>query len=381
MTEGHSVRAVRSGLSRRAGIGIAVVAALVLAATAVIAASPGSGSPSSSASNPLGASTGSGLGFYPGYANLARLRSLESFVGRDASYVVQFADQDRTKFDDSVWGQVANAGAVQTLAGRVTLVESIPLAFGPNLDATTAAGRAAAATNLQATAGGTYDNEYRRAASYLKTGGFANAVIRLGWEFDGTWYPWSARGNEALWISAYRHVVGIFRSVAPTFRFDWDGDAGLLQQATTAYPGDEFVDIVGLDVYDKGLPVAWDPSTGSWSDPAAAWRWDLANLQFQRDFAVAHHKQVSYPEWGLSGVNATATSKVGGDDPAFVHGMAEWIKSLARTGPGSLAYQSYFDEDADDGLHRIDAGYFPGAERAFRSDFGTPASGASSASG
>ena len=130
---------------------------------------------------------------------------METWVGRRAT--VQFADQDETKLDPSVWGEVARTGALR-LAG---------------------------------------------------------------------------------------------------FRFDWDGDAGLLQQETAAYPGDTYVDIVGLDVYDKGLPVAWDPPTASWSDPEAAFQWELSNLRFQRDFAVSHHKQVSYPEWGLAGVNAPAT--------------------------------------------------------------------------
>jgi hypothetical protein len=371
MTEGHSVRAVRSTSSRRAAIGVAVVVALVLAATAAIAAIAAlPGSDPGSHSTPSRASAISHLGFYPGYANLAQLKSLETWVGHDASYVVQFADQDATKFDPSVWGEVAKAGALQTLAGRVTLVESIPLAFGPNIDATTAAGRSSARANLQETVAGTYDSQYRRAAEYLKTGGFADAVIRLGWEFDGDWYPWSAHGNEALWISAYRHVADVLRSVSPGFRFDWDGDAGLLQQETAAYPGDTYVDIVGLDVYDKGLPVAWDPTTASWSDPEGAFQWELSNLRFQRDFAVSHHKQVSYPEWGLAGVNATATSKVGGDDPTFVRGMSTWMGSLAAKGPGSLAYQAYFDEDAADGRHRIDTGSFPAAKRAFLSLFG-----------
>lgn len=363
---------VRSALSRRAGVAVTVVVAFVIAATTLVATRSGSGTGSGSSPVATSTSIGSDLGFYPGYANLSRLKTLESWVGRDASFVVQFADQDASKFDDSVWGQVAKAGAVQTLAGRVTLVESIPLAFGPNLDATTAAGRAQAATNLQATAAGTYDAQYRRAATYLQRGGFPDAIVRLGWEFDGTWFPWSAHGNEARFVSAYRHVVDVFRSVSPTFRFDWNGDAGLLQHETDAYPGDDYVDIVGLDVYDKGLPVSWNPDTKFWTDPAAALEWDVRNLRFQRDFAASHHKQVSYPEWALTGVSATATRKVGGDDPTFVKGMSDWMRSLPANGPGSLAYQSYFDEDADDGLHRIDAGYFPDAERTFRSLFGAP---------
>ena len=123
-----------------------------------------------------------------------------------------------------------------------------------------------------------------------------------------------------------------------------------LQSATSAYPGDAYVDIIGLDVYDKGIPVAWNSATKSWVDPDR--RVELGrctNLRFQRDFAIAHGKQVSYPEWGLSGVNATDDLGVGGDNPTFIQGMYDWMNGLPASGPGSLAYHSYFNEDAVDG--------------------------------
>ncbi len=91
----------------------------------------------------------------------------------------------------------------------------------------------------------------------------------------------------------------MFRSVSPSFRFDWNGDPGWLQGQIGAYPGDAYVDIIGIDLYDKGLGVAWNSSTKTWVDPTAAFANDLPSLTFQRDFAIAHGKQVSYPEWAL----------------------------------------------------------------------------------
>ncbi len=300
---------------------------------------------------------------------------LETWLGRRATYVVQFGDTRDRAFTSSVWGQVVKAGALQTISRRVTLVESVPLAFGGLIDATTAAGRASARANLELTVQGAHDAEYRTAAGYLRDGGYPDAVIRLGWEFDGGWYPWSSNGNEALWISAYRHVVEVFRSVSPEFRFDWNGTAGSARHAASAYPGDDYVDIVGLDVYDKGLAVPWNPTTKSWDDPGASFALVTMELQSQRDFAIAHGKPVSYPEWALTGVNATVRSRVGGDDPTFVQGMSNWMNSLPASGPGSLAYQSYFNEDTTDGHHRIDAGYFPRSEQRYRVLFGSPSSG------
>ncbi len=224
---------------------------------------------------------------------------------------------------------------------------------------------------MQASADGSNDGAFRVAANYLKNGGYPAAIIRLGWEFDGGWMPWSSPGNEALWVQAYRHVHDVFRSVSPDFKFDWNGDSGYLQSQTAAYPGDDYVDVVGLDLYDKGMggATAWNSSTRSWSDPNAAWARIVPNLIAQRDFAIAHGKAVSYPEWGLDGVNATATYNVGGDNPTFIQGMYDWMNSLPTSGAGSLLYQSYFNEDTADGNHKINSGWFPSASARYQALF------------
>ncbi len=49
--------------------------------------------------------------------------------------------------------------------------------------------------------------------------------------------------------------------------------------------------------------------------------------------------------------------------------MYDWMHDLPNTGPGSLAYQAYFNEDqAHDGLHRLDA--FPNSRIRFAQLFG-----------
>ncbi len=309
------------------------------------------------------------LGFYPGYGSVAQLTSLESWLGHDANYVVQFADGNAANFAGSVWGEVTKAGAFQVVSNRTTLVESIPLAFGGFVDATTAAGQATARAGLQASANGSNDSLYQQAATSMRAGGFGDAIIRLGWEFDGGWMPWSSNGNNALWVSAFQHVVNVFRSVSPNFRFDWNGDPGWLQGQMGAYPGDNYVDIIGLDVYDKGLGVAWNSSTQTWADPNAAFAKIIPNLEFQRDFAITHGKQVSYPEWALAGGGSESAGNAGNDDPTFIQGMFDWMNSLPSSGAGSLAYHSYFNEDAaQDGNHMLS--HFPQAQARFKALFG-----------
>jgi glycosyl hydrolase family 26 len=306
------------------------------------------------------------LGFDPGYADSAKLQALQAWLDRDTSYVVQFAAFDSASdFEDSVWGQTVAPGGFHDIAARTTFVESVPLTLGLGFGAS-AEQRASA---LLETLSGAHDASYVLAAQYLRSAGFADVVLRLGWEFDGDWMPWSAKGNEALWAATYRHVADLFQTELPDARLDWTGDPQSWRSEVGAYPGDDYVDIVGTDVYDKGLAVDWDPRTGSWADPDAAFASIADDLTFPRDFAVEHDKQVSYPEWGLADGGEESPTSAGNDDPAFVQGMFEWMSALPNDGPGSLAYHAYFDEDTpSDGTHMLE--HFPESQLRFRTLFG-----------
>jgi Glycosyl hydrolase family 26 len=363
---------LRGRVSPRSLFVVAILGVSLLLSSCLPAASGAGPSAGLTAARvPAGSSgVGQGLGFYPGYAAVSTLTGLESWLGRQVGYVVQFSDGSSSQFTGSIWGQVVKAGAFQTLANRITLVESVPLAFdGGFIDASSAQGQATARAALQATVDGAHDGEYRLAAQYLRDGGFGDSIIRLGWEFDGGWYAWSSNGNCSLWQSAWRHVHDVLRSVSPDFRFDWNATASYMPtQAACAWPGDNYVDVVGLDYYDKGFSATIDPATGTWVDPTGVFNSQvLPHLRYQRDFAIAHGKQVSYPEWALA--TGGSEGRGGGDNPAFIQGMYDWMTSLPGAGPGSLAYQAYFNEDApQDGNHRLDN--FPKAKARYRATFG-----------
>jgi hypothetical protein len=365
MTEGgdDETRAVRARVTRP--IGRMLVVGLVGVVGAVVIGAATTRPPSATVVTPTPPSV-TRLGFLTN-GGVAGYQTLESFVSRQTAFVVQNADyRSAHAFESSVWGEVTDAGQFQTLNKQLTFVLSVPLTIGLGFRASTAQ-RALA---LTATASGASDSSIRYISQLLVRGGYPNAIIRLGWEFDGDWMPWSALGNEALWVKAYRHVHDVMRSVSQRFEFDWNGDPGYLQHETAAYPGDDYVDIIGYDVYDQTAGIPWNPSTRSWVDPRAAWNSFLPKLRWQRDFAVAHGKRVSYPEWALSGINGKVTANVGGDDPTFIQGMYDWMNSLPAFGPGSLAYSSYFNADADS-LHRIDGRDFPNASARFKTLFGS----------
>jgi hypothetical protein len=92
------------------------------------------------------------------------------------------------------------------------------------------------------------------------------------------------------------------------------------------YPGDDVVDIVGIDAYDAGVPVGMNRWNRIYTQPDG--------IRDVLQFAAAHGKPLSIPEWGLwpSGANTLG----GDDDPAYVDGIA----GIVRT--NRVAYQSYF---------------------------------------
>jgi hypothetical protein len=194
-----------------------------------------------------------------------------------------------------------------------------------------------AGASLAECAKGTYDAQWRTFGSNLKAAGLTErTIVRLGWEFNGDWYVWSAR-NPAQFAACWRKVVTAAESVAPALRWDWNvnrGPSPLGIDARKAYPGDAYVDYVGVDSYD-GFPAV---------KSASAWNHHVDGpfgLRFWANFARAHDKKLSVPEWGVYPGTAWAGHN-GGDNPYYIAKMFEFF----RTHAGELAYESYFNEPA-----------------------------------
>lgn len=176
---------------------------------------------------------------------------------------------------------------------------------------------------------GSYNANYANAAKKLATAYPDAAVIyiRTGWEFNGDWQPWAAAGKADSYKAAYRQFVTSFRSVSSRFVFEWTPNIG--KQAMNpeeAYPGDDVVDIIGIDFYYNHK---WDNP-----DPAAAWAWMVGQpygLSWHRAFAATHNKPVAYAEWGVGG----------NGDGVYLADVAAWFKSQP------FAYQSYWNSNAD----------------------------------
>lgn len=195
---------------------------------------------------------------------------------------------------------------------------------------------------MAAAARGDYNSHYADVASNLLDYGHGDAIIRIAWEFQGDWYPWgyNALGQDttnyiANYIAAFRNVVREFRKVSPKFTFVWNpnlDDGYRMPDLESAYPGDDVVDSIGLDVYDFN----WN----NLNDPKERFQHDIVDTKFGlswlKDFAAKHHKPISLPEWGCGGDN--------GDNPYCIEATANWIKQ------NNMEFNGYWSGDAQSGF-------------------------------
>jgi beta-mannanase len=118
---------------------------------------------------------------------------------------------------------------------------------------------------------GAYDSCFQDVAQRFKA--FGHPVwLRLWWEFNGTWFPWSYDpSNPQAFISAWQRVVNIFKSVGATnTMFVWAPDEGYFDSSKTltqnGYPGDAYVDWVASDAYNWNTSTAWCTYHAGWCD-------------------------------------------------------------------------------------------------------------------
>ena len=212
-----------------------------------------------------------------------------------------------------------------------------------------------AGVSLQACANGSYNSYWRQFGTNISAYGLGNSVIRLGWEFNGNWYIWQA-SNPAVWVQCWQQIVTSARATAPGLQWDWNVNRGVsagLADPTQAYPGDAYVNTIGVDSYDM-----WPPATTS-----AGWNTQLNGTQgllYWLNFAKAHNKLFAVPEWG----NMTTGTNPGGDDPAYVNDMLGFFQAHSLI----LAWESNFQSPSTGGTYGAGSSV-PNASTAYKAGF------------
>ncbi len=304
----------------------------VAASTVVVATS--SAHNAASSGNPTGVPNSQLLGVFCGNDPRAVMQ-FETWLGRRVDAVLGYTGGSGwADYDGSVaWA----SGLWRKLDRRV--LWSVPLI--PK------------GASLSEAAQGKYDDHYRKAARTLAMFRPEEAVlyIRTGWEFNGDWFPWSAHGKAKEFMGAFQKFVTVFRDVSPRFRFEWNmaiGDVGM--DPESAYPGDAFVDIIGMDFYWN---TKWDPPDAEQAYNSMLTRkW---GLKWHQEFAAAHHKPTAYSEWGV----------MSNDSTAYIQQVMSWFASH------DVVYQTYWNSDADF-RGELSSGQYPAAGDAYRAAFGRP---------
>ncbi len=210
---------------------------------------------------------------------------------------------------------------------------------------------------------GTFDQEFVLLGKQMVAAGYGDSYLRIGWEMNGSWNRWFAGQDPVSFRAYFRRIVHAFRSVpGQHFKIIWNPGMGVLNFAPDqAYPGNGYVDVIGLDVYN----TTWAPNG---QDAASRWSYILTQpygLNWLQTFAKLHRKPIAFPEWG------TGTKPDGhgaGDDPLFVNNMSAWIAN------NNVVMQGYWDYNAWDYDAELSAGQFPLSAAAFSTDFAFPVS-------
>jgi beta-mannanase len=110
---------------------------------------------------------------------------------------------------------------------------------------------------LRLVAGGRYD-AYARAWALAARAYGRPLLLRFAPEMNGDWTPWSAgvNGNSASdYVRAWRHLHDLFRNVGAS-NVSWVWSPNVVFRGSTPltslYPGDAYVDWIGIDGYNWG---------------------------------------------------------------------------------------------------------------------------------
>ena len=311
--------------------------------------------------------------------DLAAVQAYEQFIGRQVNYVLAFmADTPATwaQFETAVLQSATNDGP-----GSRTATEWAPLLGGRTLMLGVPA--CAMGTTWAQEAAGANNQHWAALARNLVAAGLGNCVLRIGREFNGSWYHWQVNtGNVAAYKVGYAGAVAVMRDAGWTGTFMWNpylgqGTFGPGAGAEDAYPGDHVVDVIGVDVYDGNWTGVYpaNPDSATTAQQQQVWdgmltEWD--SLRGWYNLARSHRKPLAFPEWGLRlWKDGEATYHGGGDNAVLVAGMAQFIQ-----GCGAWMHAMWEDHnmgvsDPDNSSGRLCA--VPMARAAFLSAFGTTA--------
>ena len=309
------------------------------------------------------------------------MASFTSLMGTAPSYLDYYVDQSQSV---SQWVSNASwqayAASQSASASGITPVIGLPMT-------STADSSISADQYYKNFAAGDYDDMLKGVVEAWAQQGFTTQYWRPGWEMNLPGMP-SYAGTDAAtqadWIAAYQHIYTVLHAAASAdgvnLQVMWNPSIQNYSPTgspiDTLYPGNQYVDIIGADIYAEVYPYGttsalydWDKSgqalntskpvydsslqqwasdvvnlTHYYTDPAAT-QWSLdgslghsLSLQNLIDFANANGKPVAIAE---AGAGSTSDGAGLGDNPVFV----QWLYQTLENSGANVKFVNIWDSN------------------------------------
>lgn len=178
---------------------------------------------------------------------------------------------------------------------------------------------------------GLYDTYFAAlGATFQSMPNLRDATIKLGSRVNRAGLSWSIPAADQdtflLYTAAYNRVAALMKAACPTLTFEWNPNSGLgsaQRSLTDLYPGDNFVDYIGLTLYDNETDAA-----GAGASETTRFNWlqtSVNGLNDQVALATTRGKRPVLSNWGL--IPASDPTHGGGDDPNFIDSIISWMVS------------------------------------------------------
>jgi hypothetical protein len=206
-------------------------------------------------------------------------------------------------------------------------------------------------------AAGTYTSNFTTLGNAFQAKpALRNAIVRLGWEFNGTTFPWQVAPANPTMLANYKTgfnlAAAALKAACPGLKIEWCPNISLdftNETFAAMYPGTTNIDYHGLGGYNYYLPGG----SPSWD---TRFNWQRTTTNGFNDwvkFARSQGKELGHTEWGLT---PTGTLAGGGDDARW---MAATLDFQRQHG---VKYSVYFNTSAAWDAS-LDA--YPAAKRAY----------------
>lgn len=186
------------------------------------------------------------------YGGSGALDALEADIGRDLDFAHYYQSWAVDNAFNTTWADAAASG------GRTPMITWEPWDYRTG-------GSSQPTYRLATIADGTHDSYIRRWARDAAGWG-KPLLVRFAHEMNTTSYPWSelTNGNQpGDYVRAWRHVHDLLDAEGATnVQLVWSPNVSYdgTQPLAQIYPGDAYVDWVGVDGYNGGTALPW----GGW---------------------------------------------------------------------------------------------------------------------